>query len=102
MMQHRTKAGLTQKELATTCNAKASLVQDYESGKAVPTVAFLQKVERAIRQKDPSFVLGTLTKAQKTAADDAKKKAAAKAKKAKAAGGGARAQTGPVARSRRF
>ena len=59
------KAKMSQKELATMCNVKAQQIQAYEAGKIIPQSQFLGKVERALRQKNPEFQMGTLTKAQK-------------------------------------
>lgn len=105
IMQCRSKAGMTQKDLATACNVKANIIQDYESGKGVPNAVFIRKIESAIRQKDPTFVPGTFTKAHK-AAMEKKKAADAKAKAAKKKATGTTTQKkgnpGPTARSRRF
>ena len=65
LQQERMKAKMSQKELATMCNVKAQMIQAYEAGKAIPNSQFLGKVERALRQKNPEFQMGTLTKAQK-------------------------------------
>ncbi|GBG25779.1 Multiprotein-bridging factor 1 [Hondaea fermentalgiana] len=86
LQQERTKAGMTQKELATACNLKANIIQDYEAGKAIPNSMLLKKIERALKQKNPAFVAGTFTKAQKKAVDKAKAKKAAVAKAGAAKG----------------
>lgn len=65
IMQERGKAKMTQKDLATRINVKPQIIQEYESGKAIPNPMMLQKMERAIKQSNPEFVLGTFTKAQK-------------------------------------
>jgi putative transcription factor len=65
LQQERTKAGLTQAELAQMCNVKPAIIQEYESGKGVPNPVMLGKIERALRAKNPALAFGTLTKAQK-------------------------------------
>lgn len=66
LQQERVNAGYrTQKALATACNLKSAIIAQYENGKAIPTGSVLQKIERALRQKNPQFVMGTLSKAQK-------------------------------------
>mmetsp|Transcript_12470 Transcript_12470/g.31776 ORF Transcript_12470/g.31776 Transcript_12470/m.31776 type:complete len:179 (+) Transcript_12470:166-702(+) len=101
LQQERQKAGLTQKELATACNVKATIIQDYEAGKGIPNTVMLGKIERAIKQKNPAFVTGTFTKAQKAALQ--KQKAKAKTlSAASASSGAAKPAAGPAARSRRF
>mmetsp|Transcript_18348 Transcript_18348/g.36054 ORF Transcript_18348/g.36054 Transcript_18348/m.36054 type:complete len:174 (-) Transcript_18348:640-1161(-) len=101
----RQKAGLTQKDLATACNLKATIIQDYEAGKAIPNSMVIKKIERAIKQKNPAFVPGTFTKAQNKAVAAAKAKKAVAAKKA--AGGSVAGPRGVGAqnqapKSRRF
>jgi len=44
---------LTQKELATAINEKAQVVADYESGKAIPNPAIINKLERKLNVKLP-------------------------------------------------
>ncbi|ESO83744.1 hypothetical protein LOTGIDRAFT_196960 [Lottia gigantea] len=44
----RSNKGLTQKELATRINEKPSVVNDYESGKAIPAQGILAKMERTL------------------------------------------------------
>ena len=65
LQQERMKAKMSQKELATAINVKANVIQAYESGKGIPNSQILLKMERAIRQKNPELIPGTLTKAQK-------------------------------------
>lgn len=66
IQRERCKAGVrTQKELATMCNLKASIIQAYEGGTAVPSPMILRRIEVAIRSKNPKFEMGTLTKARK-------------------------------------
>jgi len=68
LMQERTKAGMTQKELATYCNMKPQIIQNYESGKGIPSSVMLRKIENALASKNKDFKRGTLTKAQKRGA----------------------------------
>lgn len=42
---------MTQKELATKANEKPQVVNEYESGKAVPNQAVISKLERALGVK---------------------------------------------------
>jgi len=93
IMQARTSAKMTQKDLATACNLKVSIIQDYEAGKAIPNSAMLKKIERAIKQKSPEFQIGTFTKAHKKALDKQKAKAKAAAS-VSGSGSGAKAGTG--------
>src|SRR5690349_18532647 len=44
LMQERTKAGLTQAELAQMCNVKPAVIQEYESGKGIPNPVMLGKI----------------------------------------------------------
>eukprot|EP00300_Choanocystis_sp_HF-7_P036479 c5232_g1_i1.p2 GENE.c5232_g1_i1~~c5232_g1_i1.p2 ORF type:complete len:159 (-),score=40.58 c5232_g1_i1:141-566(-) len=48
IQQARAAKGLTQKQLATSINEKANVVNDYESGRAVPNATILGKLERAL------------------------------------------------------
>lgn len=48
IQQARTAKGLTQKELATQINERATVISDYESGRAIPNPAVLTKIERAL------------------------------------------------------
>ena len=43
--------GLTQKDLAQKVNEKPSVIQDYESSKAIPNPQILGKLERALGVK---------------------------------------------------
>lgn len=75
LQQERVKAGFrTQKDLATRCNMKPQIIGAYENGSAIPAPQVISKIERALRQANPEFVMGTLSKAQK----GHKKKAVAK------------------------
>lgn len=40
--------GLSQKDLATKCNEKPSIISEYEQGKAIPNQQVLGKMERAL------------------------------------------------------
>ena len=51
LQQARVDKGWTQKELATKANEKPHVVNDYESGKAVPNQAIITKLERALSVK---------------------------------------------------
>ena len=42
---------MTQKDLATKVNEKPSVINDYESGKAIPSQQVLAKLERALGVK---------------------------------------------------
>lgn len=44
----RTKKGWTQKELAVKMNEKVSVIQNYESGKAIPSQKLLSKFKRVL------------------------------------------------------
>jgi len=44
----RAKVGLTQKELATKINEKPQIINEYESGKAIPNQQILGKLERVL------------------------------------------------------
>ncbi|XP_077986631.1 endothelial differentiation-related factor 1-like [Glandiceps talaboti] len=48
IMSGRQDKELTQKELATKINEKPQVIQDYESGKAIPNNQVLSKIERVI------------------------------------------------------
>jgi len=48
IQQGRQQKNLTQKELATKINEKAQVVNDYESGKAIPNDQVMGKIERAV------------------------------------------------------
>lgn len=62
IMKGRQEKGLTQKDLATKICEKPQVVNEYESGKAVPNQAILGKLERALeiklRGKDKGAPLG--------------------------------------------
>jgi putative transcription factor len=53
IMQARTAAKLTQKELATAINEKPQVVAEYESGKALPNAQIIGKLERKLGVKLP-------------------------------------------------
>lgn len=53
IQQARLAKKMTQKQLANAINEKPSLIQDYESGKAVPTPQVLNKIERVIGRVRP-------------------------------------------------
>jgi len=49
--QSRQAKGMTQKDLAVKINEKPSVIQDYESGKAIPSPQILAKMERNLGVK---------------------------------------------------
>ena len=49
----RTAKGLTQKQLATQLNMQPQVINEYESGKAIPNNAVIAKIERALGAKLP-------------------------------------------------
>jgi putative transcription factor len=51
MMAARSDLKLTQKDVAQKINEKPSVLQDYESGKAIPNPQILGKLERALGVK---------------------------------------------------
>ena len=51
IQQARLAANLTQKELATRINEKPSVINDYESGRAIPNQQILSKLERSLNAK---------------------------------------------------
>ena len=51
MQTARLELKLSQKDLAATVNEKVSVLQDYESGKAIPNPQILGKLERALGVK---------------------------------------------------
>jgi len=59
IQQARAAKGLTQRDLATRINVKASVVNDYESGKAMPNVQLLAKMERVLQVKLRGKDIGT-------------------------------------------
>lgn len=44
----RSKMKLTQKELANKCNLPLNIIQEYESGKGIPSVGNLNKISRVL------------------------------------------------------
>ena len=48
LIETRIELGLTQKELAKKCGIKQSNISRLESGKANPTIKFLQKIAKAL------------------------------------------------------
>jgi transcriptional regulator with XRE-family HTH domain len=59
MQTARMELKLSQKEVAQKINEKPSVLQDYESGKAIPNAQILAKLERTLgvklRGKSPWF-----------------------------------------------
>ena len=53
LQQARMAKKMTQKQLADAINEKQSVVNDYESGKAVPNGAVIQKLNKALGAKLP-------------------------------------------------
>ncbi|KAM1413362.1 hypothetical protein ACFXTO_025970 [Malus domestica] len=51
IMQARTDKKLTQAQLAQIINEKPQVIQDYESGKAIPNQQVITKLERALGAK---------------------------------------------------
>lgn len=51
MQQARMEKGLSQKDCAQKINEKPSVLQDYESGKAIPNTQILSKLERVLGVK---------------------------------------------------
>jgi len=51
IQQARMEKGLSQKDCAQKINEKPSVLQDYESGKAIPNPQILSKLERALGVK---------------------------------------------------
>lgn len=51
IMQGRTDKKLTQSQLAQLINEKPQIIQEYESGKAIPNQQILTKLERALGVK---------------------------------------------------
>ena len=49
----RNARGLSQKELANRMNTQVQLINQYESGRAIPDNAFIAKMERELRMKLP-------------------------------------------------
>lgn len=53
IMKGRTAKGLTQKQLAQNLNMQPAIINEYESGKAIPNNAIIAKIERALGCKLP-------------------------------------------------
>ena len=51
MQTARLEKGLSQKDVAQKINEKPSVLQDYESGKAIPSPQVLAKLERILNVK---------------------------------------------------
>ena len=51
IQQARMEKGLSQKDCAQKINEKPSVLQDYESGKAIPNTQILAKLERTLGVK---------------------------------------------------
>lgn len=51
MQDARQAKGFSQKDVAVKVNEKPSIIQDYESGKAIPNAQILGKLERALGVK---------------------------------------------------
>jgi len=51
IQQARLAKKMTQKELATKINEKATVINDYEAGRAIPNNQILAKLERALDTK---------------------------------------------------
>ncbi|XP_030550132.1 multiprotein-bridging factor 1b [Rhodamnia argentea] len=51
IMQARTEKKLTQSQLAQLINEKPQIIQEYESGKAIPNQQLITKLERALGVK---------------------------------------------------
>ena len=69
--QARTAKGLTQKQLATQLNVKATMISDYESGRAIPNPQFIVKIERKLGVKLPRGKKKAKAKASGSAAGSA-------------------------------
>merc|ERR1712137_300683 len=54
LMKARQAKGLTQQQLANAINEKQSIVQEYESGRAVPNNQVISKLNRALGVKLPA------------------------------------------------
>jgi putative transcription factor len=48
LQQARTQKGMTQKDLATRIAEKPSVINDYESGRAIPNPNIINKLDRAL------------------------------------------------------
>merc|ERR1712110_371758 len=53
LQKARTAKGMTQKALATALNERAQLINEYESGKAIPNTQLIVKMERVLGTKLP-------------------------------------------------
>jgi ribosome-binding protein aMBF1 (putative translation factor) len=53
LAQARAAKGLSQKDFAQKLNIPATVIQDYESGKAIPNNGLIAKMERALGAKLP-------------------------------------------------
>ena len=53
LQKARTAKGITQKQLATQLNMQPQIVNEYESGKAIPNNAIIAKFEKALGCKLP-------------------------------------------------
>ena len=53
LMKARVAKGLKQSELAPKINCKVTVIQDYESGRAVPDNSIIQALERVLQCKLP-------------------------------------------------
>jgi putative transcription factor len=51
--QARLNAKLSQKDLASKLNVTPNIITDFENGKAVPTNAFIAKIEKILNTKLP-------------------------------------------------
>ena len=51
--QARNAKGLTQKQLATQLNMQPQIINEYESGKAIPNNGIIAKIEKALGAKLP-------------------------------------------------
>lgn len=49
MCKNRNSLGLTQKDLAQKINVRPSVINDYESGKAIPDSKVLNKIKRELK-----------------------------------------------------
>ena len=59
MSQARLALEMTQKDIAQKVNEKPSVIQDYESGKAIPNPQILGKLERGLKVKLRGNDIGT-------------------------------------------
>ena len=68
IIKGRNAKGMSQKELATKINEQMKVVQEYESGKAIPSQQVLNKLERALGIKLRGKDIGAPLAAGKPAA----------------------------------